>query len=80
MATKRIAVTTVDNPYNPIKDFDNWYRFDTEKGYGTCEFLARLVQESGGLPEKINNMALEEAIDEMVRENIGPVEYLKVTE
>ena len=32
----KCALTTVDNPYNPFDQFDSWYQFDMDKGYGTC--------------------------------------------
>ena len=43
MATE-IALTTVDNPFNPFTHFEEWYVFDTQKGYNTCSYLARIVE------------------------------------
>ena len=28
-------LTTIDNPFNPFTNFDDWYAFDTSKGYNT---------------------------------------------
>lgn len=36
-----IRLTTKDNPYNPFEQFTDWFMFDVEKGYNTCERLAR---------------------------------------
>ena len=30
--TLHILITTVDNPFDPFTDFDNWYRYDESKG------------------------------------------------
>lgn len=35
---RRCAITTFDNPYDPLENFDEWYRFDEDKGYHTCSF------------------------------------------
>lgn len=40
---ERVHITTVDNPFNPFEDFASWYDFDMEKGYCSCERVARLA-------------------------------------
>lgn len=64
-------LTTVDNPYNPFTEWKEWYVFDTQKGYHTCSFLARIVLFSSDLSEPDQAMIIEEAIDEIVKENIS---------
>lgn len=36
-------LTTVDNPYNPHTQWDEWYKWDTSHGYLTAEWIARLA-------------------------------------
>ena len=38
-----VMLTTIDNPYDPFSQFDDWLAFDEGKGYFTCEYLARMV-------------------------------------
>lgn len=75
------AITTLDNPFNPIDDFDNWYSFDMEKDYGTCSYLARIAIVSDILSEQDYNEEIERAIDEIVeieKEVGGFPQYKKV--
>jgi hypothetical protein len=71
-------LTTVDNPYDPFDDYDEWYSYDERKGYRTPSFLARLVVSSQELSEVDEHLAIERAIDEIVKENITGL-YKKVT-
>lgn len=63
-------LTTVDNPYDPFTEWDAWYGFDTSMGYYTSEFLARITKTSDSLSEADQDLALEQAIDEIVTENV----------
>lgn len=70
-------LTTVDNPYNPRTDYEQWMTWDQEHGYFTAEYLARVVNL---LPEVDDELALElidEAIDEIVAVNVLGI-YIKV--
>lgn len=71
-------LTTVDNPWNPFTHFDDWNAWDTSAGYHTMAFLARIVKTSDELSEADQSLAIELAIDEVVKENITGV-YRKMT-
>ena len=60
-------LTTFDNPYNPFDQFTLWLMFDKEKGYNTCEHLARIVQLSDDLSEREIDDETERAIDEIIK-------------
>jgi hypothetical protein len=66
-------LTTVDNPYDPSTQFDEWYEFDMAAGYNTTSLLARIVRSSDDLSEADQDEAIEQAIDEIVRENVSGV-------
>ena len=82
---KDFAITTSDNKFSPFTEFDAWYEFDEkEKGYKTCEYLARLVSTVTNLSDDYNDDIIEKAIDDIVKENIigiltnYQVNYVKV--
>lgn len=72
-----VAITTVDNPYDPFDDFDSWYRFDMDKGYNSCALLARLALTSDAFTDKENDAEIERAIDEIVKYDVLNI-YKKV--
>ena len=76
--TKDCMLTTFDNPYDPFDQFTLWLMFDKEKGYDTCEYLARIVQLSDDLTEKEVNEETERAIDEIIKFDPFNI-YKKVT-
>lgn len=71
-------LSTVDNPFNPFTQFDNWLAFDESKGYFTCEYLGRIAKTSIELSDSEYAEEVEAAIDEIVKENINGM-YKKVT-
>lgn len=66
---RRVMLTTIDNPYDPFSQFDNWYAYDQAADYHTTALLGRIVIMSDELSESDENQAVEDAIDEIVREN-----------
>lgn len=61
-----VWLTTVDNPYDPVEDYDKWKLFDKEHGYDCEEILARNVFLSDQLTEAENNVEIEDAIDQII--------------
>lgn len=61
------ALTTVDNPYDPFDQFDEWFMFDTDKGYNSCGFLDRIAKTSDQLSDLENEQEIERAIDEIIK-------------
>lgn len=72
-------VTTVDNPFDPFIDFDRWLAFDEGHGYYTMNLLARVLVTSEELSEADQEMAIEQAVDEVVENNVLGI-YRKVTD
>ncbi|HOU67183.1 MAG TPA: hypothetical protein PKW49_01195 [Paludibacteraceae bacterium] len=72
-------LTTIDNPYDPFVEYDNWLDFDRSKGYYTNEYLARIAVTSPSLSDQEMSDAIEEAIDEIVELNVLGL-YKKVSE
>jgi hypothetical protein len=70
-------LTTIDNPWNPFTNYDEWYQFDHTHGYDTPGYLARIVKTSFDLSDADQEQAVEDAIDEIVRLNILGI-YKKV--
>lgn len=70
-------LTTIDNPFNPFTEWDDWYRFDRDHRYHTTEYLARIAKTSDALSDEENDIAIDDAIDEIVELNVIGV-YKKV--
>lgn len=71
-------LTTFDNPYDPFDQFSLWLMFDKEKGYNSCEYLARIVNLTEDMSEKEIDEETERAIDEIIA--FDPLNiYKKVT-
>jgi hypothetical protein len=72
-------LTTVDNPYDPFTQWDEWFAWDQTAGYHTPGLLARIARLSDDLSEADEHHAIQLAIDEIVRENVLGV-FKKVKE
>jgi hypothetical protein len=60
-------ITTFDNPYDPVEQFEQWYTYDLDKGYNSCAYLDRIARTSDQLSEEENDREIERAIDEIVK-------------
>jgi hypothetical protein len=63
-------LTTVDNPFDPFTQFDEWLSYDTVLGYNTPGYLAAIAHTSDELSDLDLSIAIQEAIDEIVEENV----------
>lgn len=74
---REVAITTIDNPFDPLDEFDDWLAYDNSKGYGTCAYLDRVARTSEALPEETNDAEIERAIDEIIENDFMNI-YKKV--
>lgn len=59
-------LTTIDNPFNPFTQYDEWRQYDQQKNHYTSELLARFAKTSDELSDELNNEALDQAIEEIL--------------
>lgn len=73
---ERVHITTIDNPFNPFEDFASWYDFDMEKGYCSCERVARLAKTTDDMTE----LEIEEETERATRRlvEIDPLDIYKL--
>ena len=72
-----VRITTIDNPFDPFDQFDDWYAYDIGKGYNTCERVARLCVSSDELSQDQQNKDFEQAIDDFINLDVLGI-YKKV--
>ena len=72
-----VALTTADNPFDPLDQYDEWLAYDLAQGYNTNAYVARLAHTSHELSDPINDAIVEAAIDEIVEFNLLG-NYIKV--
>lgn len=74
----KTAITTFDNPYDPIDQFDSWFLYDVVKGYNTCGLLGRIARTSDQLSDAENEQEIERAIDDIIKYDVEKM-YKKVS-
>lgn len=72
-----VMLTTIDNPYDPLDDFDRWLSYDIAKGYYTCGLLARITNTSAEFSEEFQMRDIEQAIDDWLELDVSGM-YKKV--
>lgn len=76
--TEEYMLTTVDNPFDPFTRFQEWFNYDVMMGYNTSALLDRVAKVSNELSEPDQALAIQNAIDEIVEENVSGM-FRKVT-
>jgi len=71
---KAVMLTTVDNPFDPFTQFDEWYACDLAKANSnnrldTCSYLAKIAMNATEVSDADANLLNEFAIDEIVKHN-----------
>ena len=73
-----VRLTTIDNPYDPFTQWDQWYAYDTvQKGYYTSEYLARVTPYTTDMAPAVADALLEDTIEEICALNLTGI-YKKV--
>lgn len=72
-------LTTIDNPFDPFEQFTQWLLFDVEKGYNSCERLARIAKLTDSMSQKETDAEVERAIDEIIKYDFMNI-YKKVSQ
>ena len=76
---KQVMLTTIDNPYDPFTEFESWNAYDVSKEYFTCAYLGRIVKTSPVLSQADNDLAIDDAMTEIIKENVLGI-YKRVTQ
>lgn len=72
-------LSTSDNPWSPWTHFDEWFAYDARAGYHTLAYLARIAVSSDEISDADQDLAVELAIEEIIRLNINGL-YIAVPE
>lgn len=78
MEHEEAMLTTIDNPYNPFTQYDEWLAYDRYLGHYTPEYLARVVVIPENLSPLDQELAIDDAIAEIVALNFNGL-YARVT-
>ena len=71
-------LTTVDNPYDPFDNFDQWIMYDNDKGYNSCSYLSRIARVTDDMSDEEVNQENSRAIDEILKYDFMNI-YKKVS-
>lgn len=61
-------LTTIDNPYSPLDDYDKWLQWDQDQGYNTSELIASFM------PDNVSDLSdddFKNVYDSVVNELMG---------
>ena len=75
---RKVALSTSDNPFNPITEYETWLQFDLSHGYNSNQYVANITEDYDDLMnEKQKKKKKEKAIDNIIRLFPG-INFVKV--
>lgn len=76
--SKEFLITTIDNPYNPFTQSDEWYKYDITYGYNTYATVDRMIEDEvdSSTPDDERQEAYNRAMLKLIE--LNPL-YIKVT-
>lgn len=75
---RKVALSTSDNPFNPITEYETWLQFDLSHGYNSNQYVANITEDYDDLMnEKQVTYEKEKAIDNIIRLFPG-INFVKV--
>ena len=77
---KTCYLTTIDNPFDKMNDYDSWLNFDNEMGYCTDAYLDRVAKISPSMSDVEIENEYERAIDEILKYDFRNIYVKKYTE
>lgn len=69
-------VTTTDNPFDPFTEYRSWLTWDHTHGYNTIGLLARCTIDSEELSEADQDVAIRQAMMDIVTFNASGMHVL----
>ena len=66
---KAVYLTTVDNPWSPFDNFDEWYVFDVSNGYDCLGQTERVANLTDDMTSKEQDICWEEAINTIIKDD-----------
>lgn len=73
MEPEDVMLSTMDNPWNPFANYDEWLAFDEAQGHYTNSLLARVAVSSDELSSFDQELELSRAINEIVQQNVSGI-------
>lgn len=67
MDNQQLMLTTSDNPFNPHDNYYQWLYFDTQQGYNTQSYIARVYRSKLTNPDD-EVEEIEELLNETYKE------------
>lgn len=74
--TKDVMLTTIDNPFNPFTNYDEWLTYDLQMNYNTNSLLDRVANVSDELSDEDYDEIVYEAMKEICKYNLSGVHRL----